>query len=333
MKWSRRRFVRAGLALASLGLLAGCALPALPGQRGRVARVGYLTLSSDPTSTSVREAFLEELRALGYVEGQDFVLDYRSADGQKDRLAPLAAELARAKPDVILTRSTAAALAVMKNRSIPVVMTTSADPIAYGVVRSLSHPGGNVTGLSTAIGEGAGKRLQLLKELAPQAKRVAAPLNFANATAVTERRQIESASKAVGLEVIFLDVRDRAGLSHALDAALKQRADALLINAEAVMVANKHVIIEFAAKHGLPAIYSSREYVDAGGLVAYGVDYPHHYYRAAWYVDKILKGAKPGDLPIEKPTKLKLIINVRSATALGIGIPSQLVLRADELVQ
>jgi putative ABC transport system substrate-binding protein len=320
----------ARLAAAAFALLLSfCACA----QSGKVYRIGMLDVTPEADNLANLKAFRQGMREAGYVEGQDFVLDYRSADGQRNRLAPLAAELARAKPDVILTRSTAAALAAMKSRSIPVVMTSSSDPVAYGVVRSLSHPGGNVTGLSTAIGEVAGKRLQLLKELAPQAKRVAAPLNLANPTAAVERRQIETAGKSLGLQVIILDVRERADLSRAFNAVLEQRADALLINAEAVMLANKHAIIEFAAKHGLPAIYSSREYVDAGGLLAYGVDYPHLYYRAASYVDKILKGARPGDLPIEKPTKLKLIINVRSATALGIGIPSQLVLRADELVQ
>ena len=302
-------------------------------QSGKVYRIGMLEVTPEAENLPNLKAFRQGMREAGYVERQDFVLDYRSADGQQSRLSQLAAELVRARPDVILTRTTAAALAAMKAGSIPVVMTSSADPIAYGVVRSLSHPGGNVTGLSTAIGEVAGKRLQVLKELAPQARRVAAPLNLANPTAATERRQIESAGKSLGLQVIILDVRDRAGLSRAFDAAAQQHADALLINAEAVMVANKQAIIEFAAKHALPAVYASREYVDAGGLVAYGVDYSHLYYRAASYVDKILKGAQPGDLPIEKPTKLQLIINVRSATALGVGIPSQLLLRADELVR
>jgi putative tryptophan/tyrosine transport system substrate-binding protein len=316
----------------SLLVLAFLSVSALA-QPAKVYRIGMLDVTPQDANRANLNAFRQGMREAGYVEGRDFVLDYRSADGQQNRFAQLAAELARARPDVIVTRTTRAALAAMKAGPFPVVMATSADPIAYGVVRKLSRPGGNVTGLTTMIGEVAGKRLQLLKELAPQASRVAAPLNLANPTAAPERREIESAARSLGLEVIILDVRDAADLGRALDTALEKGANALLINAEAVLIANKQAIIEFAAKHRLPAVYASREYVDAGGLVAYGVDYPHLYYRAASYVGKILKGAKPGDLPIEKPTKLNLIINVRSATALGIAIPSQLVLRADELVQ
>jgi putative ABC transport system substrate-binding protein len=314
-------------------VLAFLSVPTLA-QPAKVYRIGMLEIRPADANRANLNAFRQGMREAGYVEGQNFVIDYRSADGQQNRFAQLAAELARARPDVILTRSSPAALAATKAaRSIPVVMTTSADPIAYGVVRSLKRPGGNVTGLTTTIGEVVGKRLRLLKELAPQASRVAAPLNLGNPTGATERRQIESAAKSLALEVIILDVRDRAGLDHALEAALEKGANALMINAEVVVISNKQTIIDFAAKHRLPAVYASREYVDAGGLVAYGVDYTHLYYRAASYVDKILKGAKPGDLPIGKPTKLSLIINVRSATALGIAIPSQLVLRADELVQ
>jgi putative ABC transport system substrate-binding protein len=301
-------------------------------QPAKVYRIGVLEVTPQDENRANLKAFKQGMAEAGYVEGQNFVLDYRSVDGEQSRFPQVGAELARAKPDVILTRSTAAALAVM-NRSIPVVMTSSADPIAYGVVPNLSRPGGNVTGLSTLIGEVAAKRLAVLKELAPQARRVAAPLNLANPTAAVERRQIESAARSLGMEVVILDVRDPPALTRALQQALRLHADALLINAEAVMVANKQAIIDFAAKQRLPAIYASREYVDAGGLAAYGVDYPNLYYRAASYVDKILKGAKPGDLPIEKPTKLQLVINVRSATALGIAIPSHLIVRADELVQ
>ena len=316
------------------GLLCALALSfATFAQSGKVYRIGMLETTSESANRANLDAFLKGLREAGYVEGENIVIDYRSAEGRADRYPELAAELVRAKPDVIVTRGFAAARAAKNAGTIPIVMATSADPVAAGVVKSLAHPGGNVTGLTTLVSELAAKRLEVLKELAPQASRVAAMLNLANPTAVAERRQIERASKSLGLEAIILDVRDAEGLDRALEAAVQRGADALLINAEAVVMANRTTILDFARKHRLPVMYSAREYVEGGGLIAYGVSYPHLYYRAASYVDRILRGAKPGDLPIERPTKLYLVINVRAATALGIPIPSPLLLRADELIQ
>jgi len=316
------------------GLLCALALSfATFAQSGKVYRIGMLETTSESANRANLDAFLKGLREAGYVEGENIVIDYRSSEGRADRYPELAAELVRAKPDVIVTRGFAAARAAKNAGTIPIVMATSADPVAAGVVNSLARPGGNVTGLTTLVSELAAKRLEVLKELAPQASRVAAMLNLANPTAVAERRQIERASKSLGLEAIILDVRDAEGLDRALEAAVQRGADALLINAEAVVMANRTTILDFARKHRLPVMYSAREYVEGGGLIAYGVSYPHLYYRAASYVDRILKGAKPGDLPIEKPTKLYLVINVRAATALGIPIPSPLLLRADELIQ
>jgi putative tryptophan/tyrosine transport system substrate-binding protein len=302
-------------------------------QSGKVYRIGMLETTSASANRANLNAFLQGLREAGYVEGQNIVIDYRSADGRQDLFPKLAADLVRAKPDIIVTRSSAAALAAKNAASIPVVMATSANPIASGVVKNLAHPGGNVTGLTTLVSELAAKRIEVLNELVPRASRIAAILNLSDPTAAAERRQIERASKSLGLQVIILDVRDAEGLNRALEAALQQPANALLINSEAVVMANRQTIIDFARKHRLPVMYSAREYVEAGGLVAYGVNYPHLYYRAASYVDKILKGAQPGDLPIGKPTKMSLVINVRAATALGIAIPSQLLLRTDELIQ
>ena len=324
------------IARLASGVVLACSL-ALPlaayAQSGKVYRIGMLETTPASANRANLNAFLQGLREAGYVEGRNIIIDYRSADGRGGRYAELAAELVRAKSDVIVTRGWAAALAAKNAGSIPIVMATSADPVAAGVVKSLARPGGNVTGLTTLVSELAAKRLEVLKELAPQASRVAAMLNLANPTAVAERRQIERASKSLGLEAIILDVRDAEGLDRALEAAVQRGADALLINAEAVVMANRTTILDFARKHRLPVMYSAREYVEGGGLIAYGVSYPHLYYRAASYVDRILRGAKPGDLPIEKPTKLYLVINVRAATALGIPIPSPLLLRADELIQ
>jgi putative ABC transport system substrate-binding protein len=212
-------------------------------------------------------------------------------------------------------------------------MATSADPVAAGVVKSLARPGGNVTGLTTLVSEIAGKRIEVLRELAPQTKRIAAMLNLGNPTAPAERQQIDHAARSFGMQAMILDVRNAEGLQRALDVAAQRQADALLINAEAVLLANRETILVFARKHRLPVMYAAREYVEGGGLIAYGVSYPHLYFRAASYVDRIFKGAKPADLPIEKPTKMFLVINVRAATALGIPIPSQLLLRADELIR
>jgi putative ABC transport system substrate-binding protein len=292
-----------------------------------------LETTSESANRANLDAFLNGLREAGYVEGQNIVIDYRSTDGRADRYAELAAELVRAKPDIIVTRGFAAARAATNAGAIPVVMATSADPVAAGMVKSFARPGGNVTGLTSLVSDLAAKRVEVLKELAPKTSRVAAMLNLANPTAASERQQVERACKSLGIEAIIFDVRHVEDLKRALDAAAQRRADALLINAEAVLIANRTTILDFARKHRLPVMYAAREYVEGGGLIAYGVSYPHLYYRAASYVDRILKGAKPGDLPIEKPTKLYLVINVSAATALGIPIPSQLLIRADELIR
>jgi putative ABC transport system substrate-binding protein len=302
-------------------------------QPAKVYRIGMLEVTPESANRTNLNAFLQGMREAGYTEGQNFIIDYRSVDGRPDRFAKLAAELVAAKADIIVTRSTPAALAAKKAGSIPVVMASSADPVAYGVVASLAHPGGNVTGLCTMVSDLAAKRLQLLKELVPEATRIAAPLDLSHPTAAEERRQLETAAKSLGLQAIVLDVRDAQGLERALKEALAERADALLVNAEVVVMGNRDLIIDFARKHRLPVMYAAREHVEAGGLIAYGVNYPHLYYRAASYVDKILKGATPGDLPIEKPMKLNLILNIRAATALDIPIPSKLLFRVDELIR
>jgi len=316
------------------GLLCALALSfAASAQSDKVYRIGMLETTPASANRANLNALLQGLREAGYVQGQNVIIDYRSADGQSGRFQQLAADLVRAKVDVIVTRGSAAALAARNAGPGPVVMATSADPIAAGVVKSLAQPGGNVTGLTTLVSELAAKRIAVLKEFVPSASRIAALLNLSNSTAPAERRQLERAAKALGLQLVILDVSDAEGLSGALEEARRQGAKALLINSEAVVIANRTTIIDFARKYRMPVMYSAREYVEAGGLVAYGVNYPHLYYRAASYVVKILKGAKPGDLPIGKPTKLNLVINVRAATALGIPIPSQLLLRADELIQ
>jgi putative ABC transport system substrate-binding protein len=317
-------------ALISVLLLVASAASA---QTATVYRIGMLDTTSESANRANLDAFRKGLREAGYVEGQNLVIDYRSADGRSERYAQLAADLVRAKVNVIVTRGFEAARAARDAGTVPVVMATGADPVAAGVVKSLAHPGGNVTGLTTLGNELPSKRIELLRELAPHAKRVAALLNLANPTAPSERRQIEVAAKSFGMDAIVYDVRNAEGVQRSLEAAAQRGVDALLINGEGVLMANREIILDFARKHRLPVMYAAREYVEGGGLIAYGVSYPHLYYRAASYVDRILKGAKPGDLPIEKPTKMYLVINVRAATALDIPIPSKLLLRADELIR
>jgi len=319
----------------SVPVLLLCLALAIPAfaQTGKVYRIGMLEVTPESANRANLNAFLEGLRKAGYGEGENFVIDYRSVDGRPSRFPKMAAELVAAKADIIVTRSTAAAIAAKNAGSMPVVMTSSSDPVAYGVVASLAKPGGNVTGLSTQVSELAAKRLQMLKQLVPKSRRVGVPLNLGNATAAPEQRQIERAAKSLGMQAIILDVRDPEGLEHALETAVEQGADCLLVNAEVVLIGSRRTIIDFARKHRLPAMYAAREYVEAGGLVAYGVNYPDLYARAATYVDRILKGAKPGDLPIGKPTKMNLVINTRAATALDVSIPSTLLQSVDELIR
>lgn len=316
--------------IAVLALLAATTAWA---QMPKVYRIGVLETTSEGANRANLAAFRKGLREAGYVEGQNYVIDYRSAEGRADRFPQLAAELVRAKPDVIVTRGFAAARAANGAGPVPVVMASAADAVAAGVVKNLAHPGGNVTGLTTPMAEVAGRRIEVLKELAPQTKRIGVMLNLSSAPTLAERRQIESTANASGMEVVVFDVRDANALQRALDEASGQRVDALVVNSEGVLIANRDTILDFARRHRLPVMYAAREYVEAGGLIGYGVNYPNLYHRAASYVDRILKGARPGDLPIEKPTKTSLVINVSAATALGIPIPSKLLLRADELIR
>jgi putative ABC transport system substrate-binding protein len=236
------------------------------------------------------------------------------------------------KVDLILTRGTPAVTAAKNaTRTIPIVMAASGDPVGTAVVTGLARPGGNVTGLTALTAEVSGKRLQLLKEAIPGARRVAAVLD--RGAPVTQWRATEQAARSIALEPQVLYIEKAADLGPAFDTAVKQRADAVLVGLGAVIQSNVGRVVELAARHRLPSAFSSREYVVAGGLMAYGVSYPDSYRRAATYVDKILKGAKPGDLPVEQPTKFELVINLKTAKALGLTIPSSLLQRADQVIE
>jgi len=298
----------------------------------KLYRIGMLERTSTAINAANLEGFRQGLRELGYVEGKSFVIEYRSADGRDERFPSLAAELVRLKVDLILTRGTSAALAAKDaTGTIPVVITGVGDPVGQGVVASLARPGANVTGLSTLVTEIYAKRVGLLKELVPGAVRLAALINMSNPASPPQWKEVERATRSLGLQAQLLDVRKPEDLGPAFDGAIRQRADALVVGLETLTQANQRVIVDLAAKHRLPAIYASMEF--AGGLVVYGVNYPDQYRRAASFADKIFKGAKPADLPVEQPTKFELVINTRTAKALGLTIPPALLLRADQVIQ
>jgi putative tryptophan/tyrosine transport system substrate-binding protein len=325
---------RIGLAVVLAVSLAIVPLVAEAQQSGKMYRIGVLETMSATLNTANLDAFRQGLRELGYEERRDFVIEYRSADGRPERFPGLATELVRLKVDLIVTRGTPAVLAAEKaTGSIPIVMATSADPTRFGIVSSLARPGGNVTGLSTIAVELAGKRLELLKEAIPRITRIALLGNMSNPASTSNWRQIEVAARSLGLEPQLLDVRVPEDFARAFDTAIKHRADAVQVTNDTLTQTNLRRIVDLSAKHRLPSIFASREFVDAGGLMAYGPNFTDLYRRAATYVDKILKGAKPADLPIEQPTKFELVINLKTAKALGLTIPQSLLVRADELIQ
>jgi putative ABC transport system substrate-binding protein len=325
----RRAFLAGSGAVLLAAPLAAEGQPA-----GKVYCIGVLEPTSMALNAANLDAFRQGLRELGYVEGRNMRIEYRSADGRSERFPDLAAELVRLKVDVILTRGTPAVMAA-KNATgtIPVVMAASGDPVLSGVVSSLARPGGNVTGLSAVVVEVSGKRLELIREVAPGVSRVAALFNMSNPNDALQWKEIETAAPSLRVQLQLLDVRKPSDFAGAFDAAVKGRAGALVVGLDALTWANHRPIVDLAAKHRLPAIYGGREFVNDGGLIAYGVSYPHLYHRAANFVDKILKGAKPADLPVEQPSKFELVINLKTAKALGLTIPQSLLQRADEVIQ
>ena len=321
------------LALCSLLLAPCCAAEAQ--QPNRVARIAFLSGSSATIMSDRAEAFRQGLRELGYVEGKNIVIDYRSAEGKLDRLSELAAELIRLKADVIVTAGPAPTRAVKEATvTIPIVMAQVNDPIGNGFVATLARPGGNITGLSTLAPELSGKRLEILKEIVPRLARVAVFGTSTQPGNTQALRETELAAAAFGMKLQSLDVLSSKDIEPAFRAASKGRADAILMLLPGrVATSQLTQIADLAIKNRLPAIYQNGRHVNSGGLISYGVSFDDLDRRAAIYVDKILKGAKPADLPVEQPTKFELIINLKTAKQIGVTIPQKVLARADKVIK
>ena len=322
------------LTIAVVVLLLAAPLPAAGQQPGKVYRIGMLETIAASLNSANLQAFHEGLAALGYVEGQNLAIDYRSADGRTERFPGLAEELVRLKVDLIVTRRTPAALAAKKaTGTIPIVMAVSGDPVGVGLVPNLARPGGNVTGMSSVITELAGKRMQLLREALPTFSRVALLWNPTNPAATNDYREAQAGARALGVVSYSLEVRKREDLGPAFEAASKQRADGVAVIMDGLTQNHLTEIVDLARRHRIPDVYASREFVEGGGLMSYGVSYPDLYRRAATYVGKIFKGARPGDLPIEQPTKFELVINLKTAKTLSLTIPPSVLLQADRIIE
>jgi len=305
-------------------------------QPPRIARIGYLQPVTPENNTSrFLEDFRKGLRELGYVEGKNLQLVIRWGEGKLERMPALAAELAQLKVDVIVAVSSPSVLAAKQaTRTIPIVMPLSSDPVGDGLVASLARPGGNITGLSLMTPESAPKRLQLLKEVFPKLAHPVAVLWNPDYVGMRARfRQTRGAAPAVGLAVRSVEIRDSGELERALATLDRDRPDALLLLADPLTVSQRLRIVEFATEERLPAVYEQSVFVDAGGLMSYGPDVDDLVRSAATYVDRILKGAKPADLPIEQPDRFELVINLRSAKALGITFPQSILVRADRIIE
>jgi len=278
-------------------------------------------------------ALVQRLRELGWMEGRTITIEYRWAEGREERFPEIAAELVRLKVELIVTSGTPAVMASKKATSvIPIVFATAGDPVGSGLVASLARPGGNVTGLATLANELAGKRLELLREVVPGLRRLAIMGNVGNPFTVLELGDVQAAARTLGLEVVMLEIRRAQDLAPAFE-ALKSRADALYVCTDALANTNRIRINIAAVGERLPTMHGSRDYVEAGGLMSYGPNFPDLFRRAGDLVDKILRGAKPADLPVEQPTKFDLVVNLTTAKALSVDVPASLLARADEVIE
>ena len=321
--------------LALSTLLFAVSFPVQAQQAGKLPRIGFLFGGFSPSTVVNVEAFRQGLRELGYVEGKNIIIESRFAEGREDRLRQFASELVHLKVDVILPPGTAATLATKNaTTTIPIVFITVDDPVAFGLVDSLGHPGGNITGLTSGAGPGLyGKRLELLKESFPRVSRVAVLWNPESEDLDLAFKESQAAARASGLQLQSLEVRGPEDFESAFKAAADRRAGALLVQSFAVFMRSRAKLADLAVKRRLPAMYADREYVEAGGLMSCGSSVADLYRRAATYVDKILKGRKPADLPVEQPTKFEFIINLKAAKQIGLTIPPNVLAQADKVIK
>jgi ABC-type uncharacterized transport system substrate-binding protein len=323
---ARRKF------LATLGGAAAWPLAARA-QQAKLPTIGYLGSGTPLTDSQWVAAFVQRLRELGWVDGRNVAIEVRWAEGRSERFAEIAAELVRLKVDVILTHNTPPVLAAKQATSvIPIVFASAGDPVGTGVVASLARPGGNVTGLSSQTSDTSAKRLELLREVVPNLRGLAIMGNVGNPLTVLEMGEVQAAARTLGVEVATRDIRRADDIAPVFD-ALKGRADALYLCGDPLVTTNRVRINTLALGARLPTIYGLREFVEAGGLMSYGPNFLDLYRRSASYVDKILRGTKPADIPVEQATKFDLIINLTTAKVLGLTIPEAFLLRADEVIQ
>ncbi len=319
------------IALLALGV-APAAARAQPAEK--VSKIGFLGNSTAALEANLVGPFREGLRELGYVEGRNALIEYRWAEGKYERLPGLVADLVALKVEVIVTAGTPASIAVKKNApATPLVMVAVGDPVGTGLVATLARPGGNITGVSSIAPQLEGKRLELLREVLPGVSHIAVLWNPDNPFHVGSLREMRAAAQALGIRVHLQGIRVAADLPAAFTAILRERPEALLVLADRIFLHNRVRIMDFAAQHRLPGIHAYRELVEAGGLMSFGPSYEDMHRRAAYFVDKILKGAKPADLPVEQPSTFVLVVNLRAAKALGIAMPQSVILRADQVIE
>jgi putative ABC transport system substrate-binding protein len=318
-------------------LLGGAAvawpLAARAQQAGKLPIIGYLGPSTPSVESQRLAAFVQRLRELGWTENRTITIEYRRAEGREERFVEIAAEFARLKVDVIVTAGTAAVVTAKQATSvIPIVFAVAGDPVGTGLVASLARPGGNVTGLSNQSADLAGKRLELLREVVPSLRRLAILANAGSPIGVLEMREAQAAARTLGLEVVTSEIRRVEDIAPAFE-TLKDRAEALYVASDPLVTTNRIRINTLALGARLPTMHGQGDNVEAGGLMSYGANYPDLHRRAADYVDKILRGAKPGDIPVEQPTKFDLVINLTTAKVLGLTVPPSLLARADEVIE
>jgi putative ABC transport system substrate-binding protein len=316
------------------GILAALAQPAEAQQAKKMPRIGFMGNSTAALEANLIGPFRDGLRDLGYVEGKNILSDYRWAEGKYERFPALIDELLALKPDVIVTAGTPATQAYQKSKaSTPLVMIAVGDPVGTGIVVSLNRPGGNITGLTSISPELEGKRIELLREVIPKLSHIAVMWNPKNAYHTIENKEVESVAAALKMKVLYLGIETEEQLENAFAQIVKEQPAALLVLADRVFLHHRARIMDFAVQRRLPGIYAYLELVEAGGLMSYGPSYADMHRRAAYYVDKILKGTKPADLPVERPAKFELVVNLKAAKQIGIAIPPNVLYRADRVIR